>query len=97
MKAALLASFVASASLATIASPAIAEEKDGKGWYGTAGIGFVVPSDPNGDQCVTLSGYEYCADYEFDADSGLSGEIELNKISVKSESKQHIQRQHICE
>lgn len=75
MKAALLASFVATASLATIATPAIAEEKDGKGWYGTAGVGFLSPNDPAGDECVTILGSKVCADYDYKFDDAFSGEV----------------------
>ena len=60
---------------AFIASPALAEEKDGTGWYGTAGIGFLSPNDPSGDECLTVLGDKYCADYDFEFDTALSGEI----------------------
>ena len=71
-----------------ITSPAIANENDGKGWYGTAGIGFVSPNDLEGDECLTLSGSEYCADYDLGLDSGLSGEIgigyDFGKIRIEA-------------
>lgn len=75
MKASILAAVAVALSTSAIASPVIAEENDKKGWYGTAGIGFVSPNDPTGDECLTLSGNLYCADYDFGFDTGLSGEI----------------------
>ena len=75
MKGSLLAVVTIALSASAITSPVIAEENDGKGWYGTAGIGFVSPNDPTGDECLTLSGNRYCADYDFGFDAGISGEI----------------------
>ena len=60
---------------ASIASPALAEEKDGTGWYGTAGIGFLSPSKPSGDECTTILTNKVCTDYAYTFDTGLSGEI----------------------
>ena len=75
MKESLLVVVTVALSASAITSPAIAEENDGKGWYGTAGIGFVSPNDPTGDECLTLLGNRYCADYDFGYDAGISGEI----------------------
>ena len=75
MKESLLAVVTIALSASAITSPVIAEENDGKGWYGTAGIGFISPNDPTGDECLTLSGNRYCADYDFGYDAGISGEI----------------------
>jgi len=60
---------------AFVASPALAEEKDGQGWYGTAGIGFVAPNNPTGDECQMILASNVCVDYDFSFDTGLSGEI----------------------
>lgn len=60
---------------AFIASPALAEEKDGTGWYGTAGIGFLSPNNPSGDECVKITGICAFLDYEYTFDTALSGEI----------------------
>ena len=75
MKVSILAAVAVALSTSAIASPVIAEENDGKGWYGTAGIGFYSPNDPTGDECLTLSGNLYCADYDLGYDAGISGEI----------------------
>ena len=88
MKTSLFAGLAVFLSASAIASPAIANENDGKGWYGTAGIGFVSPNDPEGDECLTLSGSEYCADYELGLGTGLSGEIgigyDFGKIRIEA-------------
>ena len=75
MKSSLLAAVAVALSTSVIASPAIAEENDGKGWYGTAGIGFLSPNDPTGDECLTFAPDRFCADYDFGFDAGISGEI----------------------
>ena len=88
MKASFFAGVAVFLGASAITSPAIANENDGKGWYGTAGIGFVSPNDLEGDECLTLSGSEYCADYELGLDSGLSGEIgigyDFGKIRIEA-------------
>ena len=60
---------------AFIASPALAEEKEGTGWYGTAGIGFLSPNNPSGDECTTILTSKVCVDYDYTFDTALSGEI----------------------
>ena len=60
---------------AFIVSPALAEEKDETGWYGTAGIGFLSPNNPSGDECLIVTGLKSCLDYEYTFDTALSGEI----------------------
>ena len=75
MKTSILAAVAFALSTSISASPAIADENDGKGWYGTAGIGFVSPNEPTSEECLILSEDKYCADYDFDFDTGISGEF----------------------
>jgi opacity protein-like surface antigen len=75
MKKSSLFLIAAAIGTASVASPAFAEEKDGKGWYGTAGIGFLSPNNPSGGECTTILTNKVCADYDYSFDTGLSGEI----------------------
>ena len=75
MKASLFSAVAIAVGTAIFSSPAIADENDGKGWYGTAGIGTFSLSDPEGEECEDLFGGELCADYEYEFDTALSGEI----------------------
>jgi len=75
MKILILAPFAAVLSSAIASSPAIAEERDPKGWYGTAGVGFLSPNDPAGDECVNILGSKVCAGYDYKFDDAFSGEV----------------------
>lgn len=75
MKASLFSAVAIAVGAAIFSSPAIADENDGMGWYGTAGIGFLSPNKPEGEECVDVLGGELCADYEYEFDTALRGEI----------------------
>jgi opacity protein-like surface antigen len=75
MKKSSLFLIAAAIGTASVAFPAFAEEKDGKGWYGTAGIGFLSPNNPSGGECTTILTNNVCANYDYTFDTGLSGEI----------------------
>lgn len=75
MKKSSLFLIAAAIGTASVSSPAFAEEKDRKGWYGTAGIGFLSPNNPSGGECTTILANKVCTDYDYTFDTGLSGEI----------------------